>query len=62
MKYPCCGSSELSEFKIYETMHNGRRHWYICKGCSSCFSETFNTAMQDIKSPISKVASLETQG
>jgi len=30
---------------------------YICKGCSSCFSETFNTAMQDIKSPISKVAS-----
>jgi len=54
---PMLWSSELSEFKTYETMHNGSRQLYICKGCSSCFSETFNTAMQDIKSPISKVAS-----
>ncbi len=37
-------------------MHNGLRELYECIDCGNIFSETQGTPMQDIKSPISKVA------
>jgi len=54
---PDCKSSEVSPFKKYSTVHNGERFLYKCRACGNVFSETFGTPMQDIKSPISKVAS-----
>lgn len=53
---PDCNSSEATPFKKYETVHNGERFLYKCSECCNIFSETCGTPMQDIKSPISKVA------
>ncbi|MEZ4527329.1 MAG: IS1 family transposase [Desulfobacterales bacterium] len=54
---PDCHSSETEPFKKYDTVHNGERHLYKCIECGNVFSETSGTPMQDLKSPISKVAS-----
>ena len=56
-KCPDCGSSDTNKFKLYKTVHNGTRHLLICRGCKNSFSETSKTAMENIKTPISKVAS-----
>jgi transposase-like protein len=56
LKCPDCGSSNTSVFKGYPTIHNGIRQLFLCKECNKCFSETRDTAMQNIKTPISKVA------
>ena len=53
---PNCGSSETSPFKCYHTIHNGARQLLLYKSCNTSFSETSNTAMENIKSPISNVA------
>lgn len=57
LKCPNCNSSDTSKFKNYETVHNGERNLLICKNCDTCFSETCNTPMENLKTPISKVAS-----
>ena len=57
LKCPNCASSDTSAFKNYNTVHNGNRQLFKCGSCNTTFSETSNTAMENIKSPISKVAS-----
>ncbi len=57
LRCPDCQSSETEPFKKYDTVHNGERRLYKCGECVNVFSETSGTPMQDIKSPISKVAS-----
>ena len=56
-KCPACNSSDTLVFKSYNTVNNGTRQLLICRECKNSFSETSNTAMENIKSPISKVAS-----
>ncbi len=56
LKCPDCESSDVPCFKRYETINNGTRKLYQCANCQSIFSETRNTAMEGIKSPISRVA------
>jgi len=53
---PDCQSSETEPFKKYDTALNGERCLCKCIECGNIFSETYGTPMQDIKSPISKVA------
>jgi transposase-like protein len=55
---PECGSENLESHKIYETIHNGSRTLHKCSDCGGLFSETWGTPMQDLKSPLSKVASV----
>ncbi|MBF0589921.1 MAG: IS1 family transposase [Magnetococcales bacterium] len=43
-------------FLCYETVHNGDRRLHQCRSCKVCFSETRGTPMENLKSPISKVA------
>jgi transposase-like protein len=56
-KCPKCQSSDVVVFKLYVTVHNGDRSLHRCNGCETTFSETCGTPMENIKSPISKVAS-----
>jgi phage FluMu protein Com len=44
-------------FRIYNTVHNGSRQLIRCGACNRLFAETSNTAMENLKTPISKVAS-----
>lgn len=57
LKCSDCGSVNTSVFKRYQTVHNGTRKLYLCESCGNSFSETHNTAMANLKTPISKVAS-----
>lgn len=54
---PSCSSSDTTPFRIYNTVHNGSRHLIRCETCNRLFAETSNTAMENLKTPISKVAS-----
>ena len=54
---PECQSLKIEPFKKYNTVHNGERSLLKCEECDNVFSETAGTPMQDIKSPLSKVAS-----
>ena len=53
---PACGSRNTTGHGHYETAHNGSRSLHACAACGEVFSETAGTSMQDIKTPISKVA------
>lgn len=53
---PHCGSERLCVERVYETIHNGARKIFRCQSCKALFAETHGTPMEDIKSPLSKVA------
>ncbi|MBK8754546.1 MAG: hypothetical protein IPL99_24150 [Candidatus Competibacteraceae bacterium] len=53
---PACGSPDSTGHGHYETVHNGSRSLHACTSCGAVFSETTGTPMQDIKTPIRKVA------
>ena len=53
---PACGSTDLRQYKRYQTLHNGYRLLLECNDCHDRFSETTGSPMENIKSPISKVA------
>ena len=57
---PCtaCGSTDIRQYKYkrYLTLHNGYRLLLECNDCHDRFSETTGSPMENIKSPISKVA------
>lgn len=54
---PNCRSLDVETCKLYPTVHNGARRLYQCTGCETLYSETRSTPMENLKSPISKVAS-----
>jgi transposase-like protein len=53
---PVCGSRDTAGYGRYETVHNGTRSLHACTRCGEVFSETTDTSMQGIKTPIGKVA------
>jgi transposase-like protein len=53
-----CQLSKTKPFKKYSTVHNSERHLLKCNECGNIFSETIGTPIQDIKSPLSKLASV----
>ena len=53
---PLCKSTDIRLYKRYQTLHNGSRFLFECNDCQNCFSETTGSGMENIKSPISKIA------
>ena len=53
-----CNSENCSILFQYETKSNGSRNLFKCCDCGECFSETKLTFMQNIKTPISKIATV----
>jgi len=53
---PYCGSTELKPLQIYGTVHNGPRQLFECGKCGATFGETYGTPMENLKTPLSKVA------
>ena len=51
-----CNSSDYYSYATYKTKSNGMRTLLKCRDCGSCFSETQNTFMYNVKTPISKIA------
>ena len=53
-----CGSNSVKVLSYYDTKSNGRRSLYKCSDCKACFSETKLTFLQNLKTPISKIATV----
>src|SRR6266699_6648971 len=54
-KCPTCHSAVLQSHTTYATQHHGRRIMYKCANCPVYFSETKNTLMEGLKTPISVI-------
>jgi len=55
---PHCNSKDCRISKTYNTFSNGRRNLYECQNCHNVFSETKGTFMENIKKPISLIATV----
>src|SRR6266567_2145470 len=64
-KCPTCHSAVLQSHTTYATQHHGRRIMYKCANCPTYFSETKNTLMAGVKTPVSviwQVVKARTEG
>ena len=55
LKCPTCQSYDIHSHTPYTTKHHGVRVIYQCKGCLDYFSETKNTFMEGLKTPLSMI-------
>src|SRR5205823_590143 len=55
IKCPTCKSSVLQSHTTYATQHHGSRIIYKCASCLDYFSETKNTLMEGVKTPVSVI-------
>lgn len=53
---PDCNSSKYSNYSTYETKCDGIRHLFKCDDCDYVFSETANTLLFNLKTPVSRIA------
>jgi len=64
-KCPNCSSDNVRFDYKYDTISNGSRQMLLCRDCGVSFSETKNTFLQNIRTPISviwKVLKSRTEG
>ena len=64
-KCPNCSSENVRFDYKYDTISNGSRQMLLCRDCRTSFSETKNTFLQNIRTPISviwKVLKSRTEG
>lgn len=64
-KCPNCSSENVRFDYIYNTISNGCRQMLLCRGCGFSFSETKNTFLQSLRTPVStiwKVLKARTEG
>ena len=50
-----CNSKNIKEYKKYTTQNHGERQLYQCEDCGTVFSETKQTFLEGLKTPLSKV-------
>ena len=65
IKCPTCHAAVLQSHTTYATQHHGRRILYKCANCPTYFSETKNTLMVGLKTPVSviwQVVKARTEG
>jgi transposase-like protein len=53
---PTCGSQHISRHTSYIPKSGEVRHIYYCPGCQSYFSETKNTALAGLRTPLSHIS------
>lgn len=54
-KCPSCSSKNIRHDYAYDTIANGYREMLLCRDCAYSFSETKNTFLQGIRTPVSKI-------
>jgi len=55
LKCPACHSSDIQYHSPYTTKNHGGRVIYKCATCPAYFSETKNTLMEGLKTPVSVI-------
>ena len=52
---PCCASKKIYPHTHYKTQAHGSRTIYHCPACDIYFSETFDTTLTGLKTPLSRI-------
>ena len=52
---PHCHNEEIKIHSYYQTKNNGERKIFICQECESLFSETYNTPIAGLVTPLSEI-------
>ena len=52
---PHCHSEKIKIHSNYQTKNNGERKIFICQKCGSLFSETYNTPIAGLVTPLSEI-------
>lgn len=52
---PACQSKHIKAHMKYETTQHGQRTLYHCQACEQYFSETKNTFLEGLRTPLSKI-------
>jgi len=55
MTCPYCSSLQVHVLYTYPTKNHGPRRMYECKACFAYFSETKNTLLENLKTPLSTI-------
>ena len=55
LKCPACHSSDIKYHSPYTTKNHGGRVIYKCENCPTYFSETKNTLLEGLKTPVSVI-------
>jgi len=55
LKCPVCHSSDIQYHLLYTTKNHGSRVMYKCATCPTYFSETKNTLLEGLKTPVSVI-------
>ena len=55
LKCPACHSLDIKYHSPYTTKNHGGRVIYKCENCPAYFSETKNTLMEGLKTPVSVI-------
>ena len=65
LKCPVCHSADIQYHSLYTIKNHGSRVMYKCATCPACFSETKNTLLEGLKTPVSviwQVVKARTEG
>ncbi|MBN2257242.1 MAG: IS1 family transposase [Anaerolineaceae bacterium] len=52
---PTCQSQHIKPHTSYSTQSNGQRIIFVCTACEAYFSETKNTVLEGLRTPLSKI-------
>ncbi|MFM7449369.1 MAG: hypothetical protein ACKO24_12325 [Leptolyngbyaceae cyanobacterium] len=52
---PCCNGTNIHPNGRYETQNNGTRTIYHCRDCDAYFSETYDTPIARLRTPLSRI-------
>ena len=55
MTCPYCSSTHVHVHRTYQTKNHGPRRLYECQDCFAYFSETKNTLLENLKTPLSVI-------
>ena len=55
LKCPVCRSSDMRYHSPYATKNHGGRVMYTCEHCPASFSETKNTFLEGLNTPVSVI-------
>jgi transposase-like protein len=55
LKCPACHSLDIKYYSSYTTKNYGGRALYTCEHCPASFSETKNTLLEGLKTPVSVI-------
>src|SRR3954468_2662620 len=55
---PECGCQQIEAHKSYPVKAGGVRQLYYCPDCKRYFSETYNTPLANLKTPLSRIVEI----